>query len=414
MPFDNCQTLKLSIVFFLLSLSQSGTMTRLFKPPTSCAAFLLLLNATVFMTQSSVPFVRAQNQKSLRVANQITSVQPQRELQEEDDAEKNNKDKNNKDKNNKNKDKNDKEKDKESSEPDIKDDKTDLGNDDTESSGTAPSFSIWSLEQTNLMPTESNVDSLTDVVDGSKFIAAAKLQPITFNMNVKKVTTATDTTALQSFIKNFIEDVLNMKSNRDWYPSHSKSVDNLSIDLVTENVDALPSAVVLEGARKQNSGDKHTIPVKLTVNGVVFVHAKNEDAQVTAAATRKKDDPQPRTIAIEDSNSTSTFYDSFDHSMLLYYTFWGVDDLEKVLQKDGGLRKPVIDSVTLGKKEVIAFGVDKDTNFAYSGDHSSNKPKRSQATAMSQVGSRRSSGARVPAKHGVLTFLLISATRILF
>ena len=389
-------------------------MTKLFKPPMGCTAFLLLLNATLFFTQSSVPFVRAQNQKTLRVSNQITIVQPQRELQEEDNTEKNNKDKNNKDKNNKNKEKHDKEKDEESSEPDIKDDETDLGHDDTESSVTASSFSIWSLEQTNLMPTESNVDSLTDVVDGSKFIAAAKLQPITFNMNVKKVTTATDTTSLQSFIKNFIEDVLNMQSNRDWYPSHSKSVDNLSIDLVTDNVDALPSAVVLEGAHKQNNGHKHTIPVRLTVNGVVFVHAKNEDAQVTAAATRKKDDPQPRTIAIEGNNSTSTFYDSFDHSMLLYYTFWGVEDLEKVLQKDGGLRKPVIDSVTLGEKKVIAFGVDKDANFAYNGDHGSNKPKRSQATAMSQLGSRRSSGARASAKYGVLTFLLISARSILF
>lgn len=389
-------------------------MTRLFKPPMGCAAFLLLLNATLFISQSSVLFVRAQNQKSLRVSNQITSGLPRRELKEEDENEKNNKnDKNDKDnKDNKNKDKNDKEKDEESSEEDIKDDETDSGHDGTELSVTDSSFSIWSLEQTNLMPTESNVDSF-DVVDGSKFIAAAKLQPITFNMNVKKVGTATGTAALQSFIKNFIDDVLNMKSNADWYPTHSKSVDNLSIDLVTDNADALPSAVVLEGARKQNSGDKHTIPVRLTVNGVVFVHAKDEDAQMTAAATRKKDDPQPRTIAIEDSNSTSTFYNSFDHSMLLYYTFWGIDDLEKVLEKDGGLRKPVIDSVTLGEKQVIAFGVDKDANFAYNGDHSSNKPKRSPATAISQVGSRRSSSARASAKYGVLTFLLISATSIL-
>ena len=117
------------------------------------------------------------------------------------------------------------------------------------------------------------------------------------------------------------------------------------------------------------------------MNGVVFVHSKIKDP----LATSEEGEPQIKTGTIEDRTPGSTFYDSFNHSMLLYYTFWGVDDFQKVLEKEGGLRKPVIGSVSLGEKELITFGVHKEENYANTGRHgSSSNSKRLSMQAISK------------------------------
>lgn len=385
-----------------------------------CATFLLFLNATLFTTSSSFTlFVRAQDDQNAWGSNIILGGSPRREMLEPADSASETKGKKNR--NNKNNGRNDKRKDVrnngmakiEASESYIQNNETGLARNDIESPVIPSSDSRLTLgNSTIVIPSESNVDSYNDVVGGRNIIAKAKLQPITFAMNVTKVAAAANTTALKYYMKKFLEEVVDMESNRNWYPTHLKSVENLSIDLMTDNIDFLPTAIVLEGTHKQNSGDNHTIPVRLIVNGVVFVHSKIQHSVTTS----EKGESPLRTITIEDRTSGSIFYDSFDHSMLLYYTFWGVDDFQMILEKEGGLRKPVIGSISLGGKELITFGVHKDNSSAnLRHRESSITLKRSPVQAISKFESGRSSAIASAQSHGfaIISLICTSATIIL-
>ena len=95
--------------------------------------------------------------------------------------------------------------------------------------------------------------------------------------------------------------------------------------------------------------------------------------------------------------------------MLLYFTFWGVDSLQKVLEEDGGLQNPIITSVSMGKKELIAFGIDKDDNYLYKGDHDSDNNLPAKANA--GISGRLKSSAAA-STFGFLTIIMISAAVI--
>jgi len=277
----------------------------------------------------------------------------------------------------------------ETSQPGSANIEEDSGRDDVESpNGT--SDSLWSLEKSTdlstaasetLDPTSdpsefdnifeaSSGDLNSDISDGYfdsvRFVAREKLEPITFNMTVSEFRYTLDYNKVESYLKDFVEDVLNMRSNRGWYPSHSKSMHNISIEL-------FPSVVVED--QEVESADQ-TIPVQLTVNGLVLVHAKNQDTGAVASKTRNRGGKKQQQSEINDSASLSPFHDSFDHSMFLYFTFWGVDDLQQILEQDGGLQNPVIDSVSSGNKRLITFNTDKDDNYVFRGDHHSEKPKK--------------------------------------
>jgi len=173
--------------------------------------------------------------------------------------------------------------------------------------------------------------------DKTKFIAGERLQPITFKMTVSKFTEIMNKEKLNIYFSELIGNVMGMRSNQDWYPSHLKSIDITTLELFP--------VLGMEGEPTQRSSQQ-IISVELVVNGLVFVHL-NEKHNLQTSVT-------PR----------SAFHDIFDHSMLLYFTFWGVDDLQKVLNKDGGLQNPVIESVYVGWKQLI--GIDQDGNyFAY-------------------------------------------------
>ena len=401
-------------------------MTKLFKSSIGCPAFLLLFNAMIFISQSSVVFVSAQNKKGIRGfrSNRVSiNGLPHRELQNE---------KNNKNNKDKNKNTNENEKNKENKKRDIgngvgngvaKIETTEQDNEhgnviakietaepDKEQAETDPLFlvnpSLLEDELTTRTSSEtpeqaSENNDLSEIMyDKSKFVTATKLQPITFKINVEQYSAVTNVIALTSYIKIFIDDILDMKSNVDWYPTYPKTVDNLSIDLVQDAVD-------IEGPPSPNSDDR-AISVRLVINGVVFVHAKPPEKEATTAMSRSAGEFQQDTITVDDS----VFRSTFSHSMLLYFTFWGIDGLQKVLEDDGGLRKPVISSVVVGEKELVAFGTDKDDIFAHNGDQDSSKPKRSQAKESSVVGRSGASFVRA-STYGLLTFVLISATSLL-
>jgi hypothetical protein len=257
---------------------------------------------------------------------------------------------------------------------------------------TAPAF--------NLIPSSNSVSARTmapsvytanhdddqhpDIeFDKTKFVAAERLHPIKFNMTVRKFTQLMNKEKLDAYFKDFIEDVLDMRSNRDWYPFNSKSVHNITMEF-------LP-IFDMEGDQQERSA-LLTVPVQLIINGLIFVHLKDQGSQ--------------QTISINDNVPRSTFHDSFAHSMLLYFTFWGVDSLQNVLEDDGGIQNPVVNSVSVGDMQLIT--IDKDGNyFAYMDerDGSSN----SLASAILDVGIE--SSARSP-KYGVSSLIMISASTI--
>merc|ERR1712194_772623 len=125
----------------------------------------------------------------------------------------------------------------------------------------------------------------------------------------------------------------------------------------------------MEGNQEEQIADR-MIPVQLIINGLVFVDLNKQDDEVLTATTRNAGGAKQQRTAVNDNvTPLSTFHDSFDHSMLLFFTFWGVDSLQKILEEDGGFQNPVIDSVSIGKKKLLTFGIDKDDNYLYKGDH---------------------------------------------
>ena len=251
------------------------------------------------------------------------------------------------------------------------------------------------------------------VFDETEFVTVTQMEPIMFDITARKFTTTVDsdelktfdiavsefTTVVESdelkaFFKNFFEDVLDMRSNGNWYPSHAKSIHDLSIAF---RQSAVPQLEKAEGI----PNDK--IQVQLIINGYVAVHTNSEGVEATTARTRNAG-KKKQTISFDDTVPDSTFHESFDHSMLLYFTFWGVESLEQMLKKEG-LQNPVINSVSVGEKEVITFGIDKDDNYLYEGDHNSAKPHRIPAEEISDFDD--SSSARA-SKYCLLKLILIS------
>jgi hypothetical protein len=229
-----------------------------------------------------------------------------------------------------------------------------------------------------------NGDQRSDIeFDKTKFVAVERLQPIKFDMTVSEYTQLMNTEKLDAYFKDFIENVLDMRSNRDWYPFNYKSVHNITMEL-------LPM-FGMEGDKKERS-TKLEVPVQLILNGLIFVHLNDQDSQ--------------QTISINDSVTRSIFHDSFDHSMLLFFTFWGVDRLQEVLEEDGGIQNPVVNSVIVGNKQLIT--IDKDGNyFAYmdEGDGPSN------SLALETSNFEKDSSAR-SSKYGVSSLIMISASTI--
>jgi hypothetical protein len=390
-------------------------MLKQIKPSLGCIYLLLLLQAIALVTRAPFLFTSAKNNNGVRGldrSNRIPNgVLPERDLQ--------GKNKNNKD----NKDKNDKRKDnrdgvaKIETTPASPNTEEDSGRDEIESPVTSTD-SLWSLENSTEVTPEVTAESANatsapmDVgtpsepleieYDTSKFLAGEQLEPIIFNMNVKKYTSVMNHDILTAHIQEFLEDVLDMKSNSNWFPFHSKSMHNISVEL-------FPGIAVVDENHEGKSQDR-AIAVQLVVNGLVLVHA-NEREGAVISKKRNADGAKEHTQTSSDKASRSKFQDSFDHSMLLYFTFWGVDSLQKVLEEDGGLQKPVIGSVVVGEKQLITFGTDKDDNYKYEGDHdASSKPKRPPAKAISDVGKESSASAT---KYGSLTLMIAALGSII-
>jgi len=221
--------------------------------------------------------------------------------------------------------------------------------------------------------------------DKNKFVDVERLHPIKFNMTVSEFTQLMNTEKLDAYFKDFIENVLDMRSNRDWYPFNYKSVHNITMEL-------LP-IFGMGGDRNERSA-KLDVPVQLILNGLIFVHLKDQGSQ--------------QTISTNDSVLQSTFHDSFAYSMLLYFTFWGVDSLQNVLEEDGGIQNPVVNSVSVGDKQLIT--IDKDGNyFAYMDE--GDGPSNSLASETSKF--EKDSSTRL-SKYGVPSLIMISASTIWF
>lgn len=374
-------------------------MITTFKSSTGCIAFVLLLHVTVFVSHSPVLFVSAKLVRGL-MSNEIPIYGlPHRKLKEVKE-----------DKNNKNKEvvlKAADKKDNRNGIAEIERNQTHSANNEDMGRDDAESIVTPSVETDNILESgpagdsseDANVEAPEVEFDKTKFVAGERLLPIVFNMTVSKFTNTINHDALKTHFKDFIEDVLDMKSNLDWYPYHSKSMHNISIQLI-------PSDTLTEGINEEQSVD-HTISVQMIINGLVFVHVNEQGVGIVTSTTRKAGGAKQQPEDVNDSAIRSIFHDSFDHSMLLYFTFWGVENLQEALEEDGGVQKPVIDSIIVGKKQLITFHVDKDDNHLYNGDHDSFKPKHSISKVISAVGNDSSARA---SKYGLYTFIMISAT----
>jgi hypothetical protein len=218
--------------------------------------------------------------------------------------------------------------------------------------------------------------------DKNKYVDGEKLQTITFSMTVSEFTQILNVEKLEAFFKDFVEDVLEMRSNRDWYPFHSKSVHNITMEL-------LPNFVVERDIKERNAN--FIVPVQLNINGIVLVNFNEQDRQ--------------QRNNINDS-APSAFKDSFDHSMLLYFTFWGVETLQNVLEEVGGLRDLVIRTVSVGKKELIA--IDKDGAHLIKSDQSSSNQI---VATVSDIENKSSASA---SKCGLLTHIIMVSASLMW
>lgn len=228
--------------------------------------------------------------------------------------------------------------------------------------------------------------------DGTKFTVVTKMEPITFELTVSNFMPIVDNDNLKTHLKEIVENVLDMKSNLNWYPSHEKSMLDLSFVLLPSSDSELEHKERLAG---------HNAQAQLIINGYVAVHANNQAAEVLASSSRSAEGTKQQTNDVNDSLNQSTFHESFDHSMLLYFTFWGVESLERILEKECGLSHPVITSVSIGNEKLMTFGIDKDDNYLFGGDHNFVKSKHILQTKASGSSARAS-------KYGCLTFILIS------
>lgn len=244
-----------------------------------------------------------------------------------------------------------------------------------------------------------NNESVDVKFDETKFVAGEKLQPIIFDMTVSNFTQTINTNKMKTYFIGFIKELLDMRSNTNWYPFHLKSVSNITIELVTE--------IFVEGDKEEHADPIIQKPVQLIITGLVFVHVKKQEVGTVASSQRTTGGKEKQAI-VNDGTPASSLHDSFYHSVLLYFTFWGADSLQKVLEEDGGLQNPIISSVSVGDKELIAFGIDKDDNYLYKGDHDSSKPKNLPAQANTGISGRFASSA-ASLKFGFLTIIMMSA-----
>ena len=77
---------------------------------------------------------------------------------------------------------------------------------------------------------ESNV-TLFDF-DRSKFVAVEQLPTIGFHITVDEITKLNKKRKLKVYLQSFLKDVLDMGSNQDWYPFHSKSIGKITTELL--------------------------------------------------------------------------------------------------------------------------------------------------------------------------------------
>lgn len=213
--------------------------------------------------------------------------------------------------------------------------------------------------------------------DLTRFVDVEKLEPIIINVTLSNFTKLSNEESLENYFKGLIEGVLDTNFNPEWYPSYNKSIDNVTLQF-------LPADPITEIQRVQRNSVQ-TSQAQIIVDGQVFVHAKE----------RQQSNIKP----------SSSFNDSFDYSMLLYFTFWGVDDVEEALTEIGGLENPVINSVSIGEKKLIGVG-DTDNSLI------ENNVGDTNAVIPQLIDDKENQSASRASKRGFLSFALISASTI--
>ncbi len=181
-----------------------------------------------------------------------------------------------------------------------------------------------------------------------------------------------------------------MRSNAAWYPSHVKSINNITLELVPLIGTEGQSLEVISEQNLFGGIWDEIVSVQLVVNGLVYVHHALGEEKM------------PRNSFPASSTTQANFHDSFDHSMLLYFTFWGLDGVEKALEEEGGLQNPVIDSIGVGKKKLIGIGPDGDSLALGNDDYNI----MTSILSDSDVKTARARGLQ----PGFLSFIVISAS----
>ena len=136
-----------------------------------------------------------------------------------------------------------------------------------------------------------------------------------------------------------------MGSNQDWYPFHSKSIGKITTELLPVwNGDATNTATGRSANpqdQQQKQDEDVTSKVVLLLDASVFVHTNDQ-------------------VVMDDEKQQPNFRATFDHSLQLYFAFWGFENLQTFLEETSGFENPVLDSVRVGNTTIM--GRDSDGN----------------------------------------------------
>jgi len=234
-----------------------------------------------------------------------------------------------------------------------------------------------------------------------------KLRPIIFNITADMFTRKINTTKLKRSFRSFIEVILDMNSNGNWYPFHSKLVSNMTIEALSNT-----EAPINEENDEQHADPNMRMSFQLIINGLITVREKKQYDEIVAFSKRTTDGTEKRMASNYEAESESNFYDFFDHSMLLHLTFWGTSSIQEALEGID-VKNPIITSVTVGEKEVIYFGIDKDDNYLYNGNHQLVKSKHlTESATTGRISGSAKLSSPLRSKSGLLSIIMMSVGMI--
>jgi hypothetical protein len=273
----------------------------------------------------------------------------------------------------------------------------------------SPSIGARIIAATKLPTSISSLSPNTTASDNTEyldFVVEEELPEIIIDMTVDSFTqTVNCTNKLEKYFIDFIESLLGMNNNNEWYSYHLKSVANISIELISnayvgEDNNVLPAKKLSSSVVPVGFLPIPT-PIRLIINGLVVVHFKEQEGEEEMPS---KNDGGEMELNVAD-NTASSLKESLCHNMLMYMSFWGVEKIQHVLEEDDCFQNPVIDSIAVGEKEIPTVVIAGDS--MYNDDNDSNRPKQPLLPGTIVDGS--SSAVTVSSKFASVAIIMVSS-----